>query len=291
MLECVPNFSEGRDTRTVDAIVNAIAAVPGVALLGYEMDSDHNRSVVTFAGKNDAVIEGAVRGVVKAAEVIDLTAHAGVHPRVGAADVVPFIPLGQSTMADAVVAAYQAGQEIWARAGVPVYFYGAAARRESRRRLEKVRRPGFDGEPQDIGTVAVHPTAGASVVGARGFLLAYNFDLATPDVAIAQAIARSIRESSGGIPNVKAIGLFLASRGRAQVSMNLTDYTHTDLHELARRIDEAAAKLGTSVADGEVIGFVPQAAYDQAPAFFTRASNFHPLRILETRMEAMSLRS
>jgi glutamate formiminotransferase len=291
MLECVPNFSEGRDAKTVDAIVNAIAAVPGVAVLGHEMDADHNRSVVTFAGKNDAVIEGAVRGVVKAAELINLTAHAGVHPRVGAADVVPFIPLGTSTMPNAVAAAYTAGDEIWRRAGVPVYFYGAAARRESRRRLEKVRRQGFDGAGPDVGSIPAHPMAGASVVGARGFLLAYNFDLATPDVAIAQAIARSIRESSGGIPNVKAIGLFLSSRGRAQVSMNLIDYAHTDLNDLARRIDEAAAKLGTSVADGEVIGFVPQAAYDQAPAFFARASNFHPLRILETRLEALSLKS
>jgi glutamate formiminotransferase len=255
------------------------------------MDSDHNRSVVTFAGGNDAVIEGAVRGVVKAAEVINLTAHAGVHPRVGAADVVPFIPLGNSTMADAVAAAYQAGQEIWDRAGVPVYFYGAAARRDTRRRLEKVRRQGFDGASPDVGDIAAHPTAGASVVGARGFLLAYNFDLATPDVAIAQAIASSIRESSGGIPNVKAIGLFLPSRGRAQVSMNLVDYAHTDLNELVRRIDEAAAKLGTSVADGEVIGFVPQAAYEQAPAFFARASNFQPLRIIETRLEALSRKS
>ncbi len=291
MLECVPNFSEGKDSKIVDAIVDAIAGVPGVAVLGHEMDSDHNRSVVTFAGKNDAVIEGAVRGVTKAAEVIDLTAHAGVHPRVGAADVVPFIPLGNSTMEDAVGAANQAGQEIWARAGVPVYFYGAAARRESRRRLEKVRRHGFDGEGPDVGNIPAHPTAGASVIGARDFLLAYNFDLTTPDIAIAQAIARSIRESSGGVANVKAIGLFLASRGRAQVSMNLTDYAHTDLNGLARRIEEAAAKLGTSVADGEVIGFVPQAAYNQAPAFFARASNFHPLRILETKLEAFGLKS
>lgn len=291
MLECVPNFSEGRDRRTVEAIVNAISAVPGVALLGHEMDSDHNRSVITFAGKDEVVIEAAVRGVAKAAEVINLSVHAGVHPRVGAADVVPFIPLGKSTMDDAVAAAYRAGEEIWSRAGVPVYFYGAAARRDSRRRLEKVRRPGFDGEGPDAGNIPAHPTAGASVVGARGFLLAYNFDLLTPDVEIAQAIARSIRESSGGISNVKAIGLFLASRGRAQVSMNLTDYASTDLYELERRIDEAATKLGTAVADGEVIGFVPQAAYDQAPGFFARASNFHPLRVLEARMEALGLRS
>jgi glutamate formiminotransferase len=284
MLESVPNFSEGRDPRVVESIANAIASTPGVTLLGHELDADHNRSVITFAGEDQAVIEAAVRGVAKAAELIHLTSHTGVHPRVGAADVVPFIPLGNSTIADAVAAAYQAGEEIWKRAGVPVYFYGEAARRDSRKRLEKVRRQGFDGAPPDVGNIPVHPTAGASVVGARGFLLAYNFDLATPDVKIAAEIARRIRESSGGFPYVKAIGLYLTSRGRAQVSMNLTDYTRIPLEELYQRIAASAHELGTSVADGEVIGFVPEAAYRQNPAFFARASNFNESRILEPQL-------
>lgn len=287
MIECVPNFSEGRNAGVVEGIANAIAGSPGVTLLGHEMDADHNRSVITFAGEAEAVIEGAVRGVVQAAKTIQLPAHQGVHPRVGAADVVPFIPMEGSTMAHAVLAAYKAGEQIWERAGVPVYFYGEAARRDSRKRLEKVRRQGFDGAPPDIGNIPVHATAGASVVGARQFLLAYNFDLVTADVAIATKIAHAVRESSGGFKFVKAIGLYLESRKRAQVSMNLTDFTQIPLEELYHRIQQMAQELGTSVADGEVIGFVPRAAYQQDPAFFARASNFNESRIIETRLKQL----
>jgi glutamate formiminotransferase len=225
--------------------------------------------------------------VARAAELIDLSGHAGVHPRVGAADVVPFIPLEGSTMADAVHAAHRAGREIWERAGVPVYFYGQAAVRESRRRLEKVRRPGFDGMPQDVGTIASHPTAGASVVGAREFLLAFNVDLKTSDVGVANEIARRIRESSGGFAHVKAIGLYLDSRRRAQVSMNLTDFAATRLEDVYHAIASGAAELGTSVADCEVIGFVPEQAYRQDRAFFVRASNFNESRILERRLKQL----
>jgi glutamate formiminotransferase len=282
VLECVPNFSEGRDAKVVEAIVSAIASVPGVVMLGHEMDSDHNRSVVTFAGSNDAVVEGAVRGVAKAVELIDLSGHAGVHPRVGSADVVPFIPLDGATMADAVAAAHRAGAEIWKRARVPVYFYGEAALHETRRRLELVRRSGFDGQPQDVGDVATHPKAGASVVGAREFLLAFNVDLATKDVEIAKNIAKRVRASSGGFAHVKAIGLYLDSRHRAQVSMNLTNFAATPLEDLFSAIASGATELGTSVADCEVIGFVPMRAYKQDPAFFVRASNFNESRILET---------
>jgi glutamate formiminotransferase len=279
LLECVPNFSEGCDGKIVDAIAEAIGGTRGVALLGYEKDSDHNRSVFTFAGGADAVVEAAARGVERAARLINLSAHAGVHPRVGAADVVPFIPLASSTMPDAIAAAHRAGQEIWARAGVPVYFYGEAALRETRRRLEKVRRTGFDGAPQDVGDVAVHPTAGASVVGAREFLLAFNVDLKTADLSIAENIARRVRASSGGFAHVKAIGLYLESRKRAQVSMNLTNFAETPLEDLYQTI----ANL-SPVADCEVIGFVPERAYQQDPAFFHRASNFKESRILERRL-------
>jgi glutamate formiminotransferase len=282
LLECVPNFSEGRDGKTVDALAAAIGGTRGIALLGYEKDSDHNRSVFTFAGEADAVVEAAVRGVERAAQLINLSVHAGVHPRVGAADVVPFIPLAGSSMADATAAAHRAGQEIWARAGVPVYFYGEAALGESRRRLELVRRPGFDGTPQDVGDIAVHPTAGASVVGAREFLLAFNVDLKTSDVKVAKEIARKIRASSGGFAHVKAIGLYLESRQRAQVSMNLTNFAETPLEELFHTIASASP-----VADCEVIGFVPQRAYEQDPAFFARASNFSETRILEHRLQEL----
>jgi len=287
MLECVPNFSEGRDAGIVKAIVDAIVQTPGALMLGWESDTDHNRSVITFAGTPDAVVEAAVRGVGKAAELIDLSAHQGVHPRVGAADVIPFVPLDGSTMDQAVAAAHRAGEEIWRRYRVPVYFYDHAARNPGRRRLEKVRRREFDGSPPDIGSVASHPTAGASVVGARGLLIAYNVQLATRDAAIAQAIARKIRASSGGFPYVKAMGIYLASRDCAQVSMNLTNFAETPLNRLYDTIAAAARELGTEAIAGEIIGFIPRRAYEMAPEFFRHAENFSESRILETRIEQL----
>lgn len=286
MIECVPNFSEGRDVAVVREIVAAIESAPGVLLLSWESDADHNRSVVTFAGEADAVVEAAVRGAGKAGELIDLSLHKGEHPRVGAADVIPFVPLDGSSMDDATVAAHRAGEEIWRRFGVPVYFYEAAARTPARKRLEKVRRTGFDGLPPDIGTLAAHP-AGASMVGARGFLIAYNFDLETADVEIAKAIARRIRESSGGFRAVKSIGLFLPSRNCAQVSMNLTDFANTPLDEVMAVIDQEAARLGTRVRTGELIGFIPRKAFEKSPAFFRRDAKFNESRIIETRIAAL----
>ncbi len=290
MLECVPNFSEGRNPEIVRAIADAIAQTPEVLLLGWESDSDHNRSVMTFAGPPNAVVEAAVRGAGKAGELIDLSAHQGVHPRVGAADVIPFVPLDASTMIegstmeDAVKAAHQAGAEIWLRHGIPVYFYEHAARSVGRKRLEKVRRKEFDGAPPDIGSLAEHPKAGASMVGARGFLIAYNVQLATRDSAIAQAIARKIRESSGGFPHVKAMGLYLASRDCVQVSMNLTDFEQIPLNRVYETIAGEARKHGTEATEGEIIGFIPRRAYEMAPEFFHRAENFSESRILEARM-------
>jgi glutamate formiminotransferase len=288
MLECVPNFSEGRNQATVAAIADAIAAVPGVLLLGAESDADHNRTVVTFAGSSDAVMEGAVRGAGKAAELIDLSSHQGVHPRVGAADVIPFVPLDGSTMDDAIAAAHRAGEEIWRRYGVPVYFYERTARAPARMRLERVRRKEFDGAPPDIGNLKEHPRAGASMVGARGFLIAYNVQLATRDAAIAQAIARQIRESSGGFRHVKAMGLYLASRDCAQVSMNLTNFAETPLEQVFDAIAAAARRHGTEAAAGEIIGFVPRRAYEMAPEFFQRAENFEESRILENRIAELT---
>jgi len=284
MLECVPNFSEGSNEGTVRAIADAIAGTPGVLLLGAESDSDHNRSVITFAGSPDAVVEGAVRGAGKAAQLIDLPAHQGVHPRVGAADVIPFVPLDGSSMDDAVIAAHRAGEEIWRRFQIPVYFYEHAARSPGRCRLERVRKPGFDSAPPDIGTVAAHTTAGASMVGARGILIAYNVQLATRDAAVAQSIARGIRESSGGFRYVKAIGLYLASRDCAQVSMNLTNFAETPLDRVYDAIASAARERGTEAVCGEIIGFIPRRAYEVAPDFFRHAENFSESRILETRI-------
>jgi glutamate formiminotransferase len=284
MLECVPNFSEGFDPGVVREIVAAIESAPGVLLLGWESDADHHRSVATFAGPADAVVEAAVRGAGKAAELVDLSLHQGQHPRVGAADVIPFVPLDGSTMEDAAAAAHRAGEEIWRRFGIPVYFYEAAARDPARKRLEKTRRPGFDGLPPDIGSIPAHSTAGAVMCGARGFLIAYNADLETGDVEIARTIARRIRESSGGFHGVKSIGLFLASRSCAQVSMNLTDFAATPLDQVMAAIDEEAARLGTRVRACELIGFIPQRAFEKSPAFFRRAANFNESRIIETRL-------
>jgi glutamate formiminotransferase len=286
VIECVPNFSEGRDETVVQSIVDAIGS-SGAPVLGWELDPDHNRSVVTFAGPVDQVTEGAIRGVGRAKERIDLSVHEGVHPRVGVADVIPFVPLNGSTMEDGISAARAAGEQIWSRFGIPVYFYEHAARIDSRRRLELVRRPGFDGLPPDIGDLASHPTAGAAVIGARNFLIAYNINLSTNDVSAARAIAQKIRESSGGYRYVKSIGLPLASRNCAQVSINFVNFEDTPFDAVWETVVHEAAHLKTSVASCQLIGFVPRAAYLQSPAFFERAENFDSSRVLETRIEQL----
>ncbi len=282
MIECVPNFSEGRNVATVREIVAAIESVHGVLLLGWESDADHNRSVVTFAGPEEAVLEGAIRGAGTAAQLIDLREHTGVHPRVGAADVIPFVPLENATMEDCVRIAHRAGQEIWRRFGVPAYFYEAAALTENRRRLERVRRPGFDGQPADIGDIAAHPSAGASVIGARDFLIAFNVNLVTADAGVARAIAREIRESSGGFPFVKAMGRYLPSRNCAQVSMNFTNFAATPLDQVY-----AAICHNAEVASCQLVGFIPRRAFEMFPDFFRRAENFDESRVIETRIATM----
>jgi len=287
VIECVPNFSEGRDEAVVRSIVDAISSAPGVVLLGWEMDGDHNRSVVTLAGPAAAVTEGAVRGVARAAELIDIGKHEGVHPRVGAADVIPFVPLEGSTLEDCVHAAHDAGCSIWERLKIPVYFYESAARLDSRQRLERVRRPGFDGHPPDLGGIGPHPSAGAAVVGARGFLIAYNIHLTTADASIARKIARKIRESSGGFPFVKSIGLYLASRHCAQVSINFTNVAETPFDAVWDAVKQEAARAGTAIASSQLIGFVPRQAVLKSPRFFERAENFEPGRVLETRIEQL----
>jgi glutamate formiminotransferase len=284
MIECVPNFSEGQDPAVLRALLDAIAGVPGAVVLGWEANADHHRSVVTLAGPAEAVMEAAIRVVGTAVELIDLTKHRGAHPRVGAADVVPFVPLEGATLSECVDIAYRAGAEMWRRFRVPVYFYEAAALRVERQRLEKVRRPGFDGLPPDIGDQPEHPTAGAVMVGARPFLVAYNIDLETADVSVANAIARKIRGSSGGFPFVKAMGLYLPSARRAQVSMNLTNYAEIPLERLYEAVRQEAGRLDTAIAGSELIGFVPKQAYETAPLFFRRARGFDESRIVETRM-------
>jgi glutamate formiminotransferase len=295
LVECVPNFSEGRDGKKVEAIADAIGSSPGVVLLDQELDPDHNRSVITFAGPPEAVAEGAVRGVGEAVALIDLNCHQGVHPRIGAADVVPFVPLRGVTLDECVRLARSVGEQIWERFGVPVYFYEAAALRQDRRNLADLRRGQFEGlrdevqlDPDrlpDLGEARLHPTAGATAVGARGFLIAYNIDLSTTDVEIAQRIARKIRHSSGGFPHVRAMGVLLGSRGLAQVSMNLTHFEQIPVDCVFEVVESEAARFGVKVASSEIVGLVPRKAFDMAPEFYRRAANFRPDIILENRLK------
>src|SRR5712672_3024947 len=236
LVECVPNFSEGCDRGKVDAIVSAMKG-DGVYLLDREMDADHNRSVITLVGEREAIQEAAIRGVGKAAELIDLSKHQGAHPRMGAADVVPFIPIDGVTIEVCVAMARHVGAEIWKRYQIPTYLYEAAARTPERQNLENIRRGQFEGirdeiatnpaRLPDFGEARIHPTAGATVVGARKPLIAYNINLNTPDVDVAKKIAKRIRFSTGGFRFVKGMGLLLKERNIAQVSMNLTDYEQT----------------------------------------------------------------
>jgi glutamate formiminotransferase len=295
LVECVPNFSEGRDAAKLDAIVAAMRAVPGVLLLGRESDADHNRSVVTLAGEPEAVAEAAVRAVGKAAELIDLTRQTGAHPRVGATDVVPFIPIAGVSLEDCVALAKQAGREIWQRYRIPVYLYEAAAQRPDRVNLANVRRGQFEGlreevlrnpdRAPDIGEPRLHSTAGATVVGARKFLIAYNINLNTPDVEIAKRIAKTVRFSSGGLPCVKAMGVDLRSRNLAQVSMNLTDFEQTPVHRVFELVKREAERYGVSIAGSELIGFIPRRAIEMAAEFYLQIENFSAGRVLENRLE------
>jgi glutamate formiminotransferase len=269
----VPNFSEGRDRAIVEAIAAAIAGDADVALLDCGMDADHNRSVITFVATPEAVVEAAVRGVAAAVERIDLNRHAGVHPRIGAADVVPFVPLGEVTLDDCVALAHRAGEAIWRRLRVPVYFYEAAALRPECRNLAHIRRSA--GLPPDLGGPGPHPTAGAAAVGARGFLIAYNVNLATADVELARRIARRIRT----FPGVKALGFYLESRKLAQVSMNLVDFERTPVEEVYAAIEQEAA-----ITECELIGLIPRRAFEMAPRFYERCAGFHAGRILENRL-------
>lgn len=287
LIECVPNFSEGRDSEKVRAIAGAIAGVKGIFLLGWESDPDHNRSVFTLAGEPELVLESVISGVAKAAELIDLRQHSGVHPRVGAADVVPFVPLEGVTIEECAHLAHRAGEEIWRSCHIPVYFYESAARDPGRRRLEKVRRTGFDGKPPDIGDIAAHPTAGASVVGARDILIACNVMISPPDVAIAGAVARAVRESSGGLRYVKAMGVALPSRGLAQISMNLTKFEEIPVFELYEAVRREAALRGAAIVSRELVGFIPRRAYEIAPEFYNLVENFTAERVIETRLEAL----
>ena len=291
LIECVPNFSEGRDKAKVDAILEAMK-MDGVYLLDREMDADHNRCVITLVGDPVNVAEAAIRGVGKAAELIDLTKHTGAHPRLGAADVVPFIPIEGVTLEDCVAIARRVGEEIWKRYKVPVYLYEAAAQRPERQNLENVRRGQFEGireevktnpdRKPDFGEAALHPTAGAAIVGARKFLVAYNVYLNTPDVEIAKKVAKSIRFSNGGLRYVKGMGVPV--RGLAQVSMNLTDTDQTPIARVFEYVRREAARYGVMPLSSEIVGLIPKKALEDAAEWFLQVENFDSSLILENRL-------
>jgi glutamate formiminotransferase / formiminotetrahydrofolate cyclodeaminase len=294
LIECVPNFSEGRDAAKVDAIAGAMSTAPGVFILDREMDADHNRCVITLAGEPEAVAEAALAGVGKATELIDLTQHSGAHPRLGATDVVPFIPVSGVTIEDCVALARRVGREIWERYHIPVYFYEAAAMRPERANLENIRRGQFEGirdeirsKPErapDVGDAELHPTAGAVVVGARKFLIAYNINLNTADVKIADNIARAIRYSSGGLRNVKSMGVDLKARKLAQVSINLTDFEQTPMHRVYEMVRRESERYGVTPVGSEIVGLVPGKALEMAADYFLQLEDFSPAQILENRL-------
>lgn len=313
LVESVPNFSEGRRLDVVDRLAGAVAATPGAHLLDRTSDASHNRSVLTIAGESDALADALEAAVAIAVRDIDMNAHSGEHPRIGAVDVVPFVPLGDTTMEQCVGLAESFGKRMSERFGVPVFLYAEAARRADRVKLADVRRGQYEGlkaeieqhgrEP-DFGAARMHPSAGAMAVGARPFLIAYNINLASADRDLAVRIARRIRESGGGLPKVQANGFFIEELGCAQVSMNVLDFTVTPLWLVWETVREVAAEDGIELVESELIGLAPTASFlavaDRAgadpdasaqqrlaaAAAFLRLRDFSPLQALELRLEA-----
>jgi len=291
IVECVPNFSEGRRKDIIDQIVGALALVGGVRVLDVQSDADHNRSVVTMVGEPEAVEEAAFRGIERAARLIDMEQHQGEHPRMGATDVVPFVPVAGMTMADCVEMARRLGERVGRELSIPVYLYEEAATRPERRNLAAVRRGEYEGLKAEIETdprrapdfgPARMGKAGATAIGARPPLIAFNVYLNTDDVAIAKAIARAVRHSSGGLRYVKALGLLV--EGHAQVSMNLTDYRQTPIHRVVEMIRREAARYGVTIASSEVVGLIPNEALVDAARFYLQLDRFSSDQILENRL-------
>lgn len=294
IVECIPNFSEGRDPAVLDRIVAAISAVPGLTFLDREMDQSHHRAVLTFVGEPDAVLEGAFAGARAAVQLIDLNRHAGEHPRMGAVDVIPFVPISGVTMADCVELARRLGRRIGDDLNVPVFLYEEAATRPERRNLADVRRGEFEGlreeiaaNPErkpDFGPVKIHPTAGAVAVGARMPLVAYNVYLGTNDLAIAKRIAAAVRGAAGGLQYVKALGFAIEDRGVVQVSMNMVNTPKSPLHRAFELIRIEAERHGVSCTESEIVGLVPEDALLDAAEHYLRLNRFSRDQILERRL-------
>ena len=298
LLEFVPNFSEGKNRATVDAITAAMTAVPGVKCLGAELDPNHHRSVITLAGPAAAIAEAAVRGASAAKERLDLRTHKGEHKRMGAMDVCPFVPLAGATMADAIATAKAVGARIGKELDLPVFLYAEACTRETRRVLGNFRNKEFEGlmalvgtDPEfapDFGPARMHPTAGGVAVGARKFLIAYNVNLQTKDVQIAKDIAKAVREKDGGFKKVQAMGFFLDDKQLAQVSMNLLDYEVTSIRTVFDAVAKLAAEKGVQVAESELIGLAPAAAIDAALAKHIQLPTFDAKeQVVEAKLAAL----
>jgi glutamate formiminotransferase / formiminotetrahydrofolate cyclodeaminase len=295
--ECVPNFSEGRDVAKIERIVGAAREVAGVTVLDVERNADHHRAVISLVGEGDALLDAVFRMMKIATATIDLTQHKGEHPRMGATDVVPFVPLGSATMKEAVQLAERLGARVGTELGIPVYLYAGAARRPERADLAKVREGEFEGIRETIGTDParapdfgpnhVHPTAGAVAIGARPILIAYNAYLSTPDVTIAKKVAKAVRARDGGLPEVKALGFDIKERNRAQVSMNLTDYRVTPVHRALEAVRREAARYGASIEESEVVGLVPEDALFDAAEYYLQLHQFDRAAILERKVRAI----
>jgi glutamate formiminotransferase len=293
ILECVPNFSEGQDNKKIDAIARVLQGVAGVRLLDICTDADHNRTVFTFVGSPEDIEKGAAAACDKALEVIDMREQQGVHPRIGAVDVVPFIPLKNAVMADAVGTAHRFGRAFAERNSLPVYFYGEAALVEERRELPHIRKGGYEAlqkrmeDPRwvpDAGSHNLNERSGATAVGARDFLVAYNINLVSANLDVARKIAETVRFSSGGMKHVKAIGVLLKSRQIAQVSMNLTNFLETPVKEVFDRVKAEAARLGVQVLESELIGLIPEEALKDVTPQYLMLRDFSEDRIIERHL-------
>ena len=296
LVECVPNFSEGRRPEVLDAIVGEMTAVDGVRLLDREMDADHNRAVVTIVGEPEAVLEGAFRGMAKAKDEIDLTTHEGEHPRMGATDVVPFVPVKGVTMDDCVELARRLGERVGRELEIPVFLYESAATRPARQNLAKVRKGQFEGlrdeiganpdRDPDFGPNRIHATAGATAIGARPFLVAYNINLGTTDLSVAKTIAKAIRHSSGGLRHVKAMGFAIKDRNIVQVSINMVNFKGTPLFRAFEMVKSEAERYGVPVIGSEIVGLVPVDALVDCAEFYLRLEGFGRDQVLENRLTA-----
>lgn len=293
IVECVPNFSEGRNEDVVQAIADAIKT-RDVKLLDLELDASHNRSVVTFVGRKEACLDAAFEGVKKAAELIDMTRHEGEHPRIGATDVVPFVPVSGVTMDDCVELANRLASRIAEDLGIPTYLYEHAAKIPDRKNLSHIRKGQYEGlreairtDPSrkpDYGPPELHPTAGATIVGAREFLIAYNVYISTKDKSTAQKIAKAVRESSGGLKHVRAMGFFIEEKDMAQVSMNLVNFRETPIYDVMQAIAEEGAKLGVEIVSSELVGLIPQEALTDSAIRYLRLEEFEKNQIIENRL-------